>query len=553
MITPRKLDFVIPVFSCDLLCEFLERAGHNIANQPNGPDKWFWWCDALGEEQENASDVNHQMVLYYRSREECLHTLLLYPGSSVIMATDDEEFPVELEPFRNSIIHIVDSDPKMLSALQSDLQSFVLKMLRWENRLNFIASNRGSLDDLLNACAQESHSFIYAVGIDFRVKAYSTNVAFPHPSYQEACSNAKAFPADAFDENNPSSSCDCENYGACRSGAFLDRYGNHCYAVPILHKETCFGSLVMVRESKHTIEPGDEQQFEHFSQFAIEMFVSMIEKNAEKNSPHYFFLTSLLDGETLPDNRIDEEREKLGIHPNMTCRVLSLNLQGLSISVDTIMKVLSSLNSRQSVPVIYKGSAVALLYGDANFEAKTHARLLDDLNRHVFLPYGAVCGLSMTFSDIRDLHLGYRQSQLALDCRQYAIREALTMKEPKPISVLEFQDVWAYQFLIGRDMDNDMARFCCENSFLHQLLNSDNAEDRKSFLLLWYYLASGCNGSQVARRLYMHRNTVIYHLKRLESIYDFSLANRQCREMLMFQYRYLLCNMSEREFASLLE
>ena len=57
--------------------------------------------------------------------------------------------------------------------------------------------------------------------------------------------------------------------------------------------------------------------------------------------------------------------------------------------------------------------------------------------------------------------------------------------------------------------------------------------------ILWYYLRYERNATYVAKQLHMHRNTVLYHIEKIQSRFDFDLSRKTVREWLLVCYKSL--------------
>ena len=58
--------------------------------------------------------------------------------------------------------------------------------------------------------------------------------------------------------------------------------------------------------------------------------------------------------------------------------------------------------------------------------------------------------------------------------------------------------------------------------------------------MVWVYLSHGRNATETAKRMHVHRNTVLYHLSRIEERFDISFDSPLLRSRIVLDYQRLL-------------
>jgi purine catabolism regulator len=140
-------------------------------------------------------------------------------------------------------------------------------------------------------------------------------------------------------------------------------------------------------------------------------------------------------------------------------------------------------------------------------------------------------GIGRPVSEILDWPASYR------DARQAALVAArLALGRP-----LFFGDLGIYRLLARLEGDGELRAFCQE--LLGPLIAYDQAHDGPLIETLEAFFACHGNLSQAARRLHVHRNTLLYRLERIAALSIVDLDNEESRlaTHLALKVRRLLC------------
>jgi DNA-binding PucR family transcriptional regulator len=91
------------------------------------------------------------------------------------------------------------------------------------------------------------------------------------------------------------------------------------------------------------------------------------------------------------------------------------------------------------------------------------------------------------------------------------------------------------------ERDERFLRFSFSHTIAQKLYDEDRRYGSNNYDLLWTYLVCERNATQVAERLNMHRNTVLYHIHRIEERFDLDLSQHDARERMLadFKVRFL--------------
>ncbi len=93
--------------------------------------------------------------------------------------------------------------------------------------------------------------------------------------------------------------------------------------------------------------------------------------------------------------------------------------------------------------------------------------------------------------------------------------------------------------------------FIFENSLVSLLYQEDVRNGTNHTALLWFYLQTERNATAVANQLHMHRNTVLYHIEKIEKRFDFDLASKTARDWLLLSFKQFFLKMSDSSLAGI--
>lgn len=257
-------------------------------------------------------------------------------------------------------------------------------------------------------------------------------------------------------------------------------------------------------------------------------------------------------------NLLYEAVVNCGYTPGSHIRAIVIDLDKTTCDRTELAASLKAVNDRHSFVVDQKRFMVAFLFsnGPRDFVSLSHDRIMTMLENAVHQPFGILCGISQIFEDLREAPNAFKQALYSIEYRKYYLREIAITREDVGIDTLSgtsFAQVLPYYLVEESSTDESFVGFCLSSGFLTTILADDIRHNTKNFQILWFYLAFERNASLVGRRMFMHRNSVLYHIKQLEKRYDFDLECRYFREKLLLDFRLVLMNLSDASISALFD
>ena len=139
----------------------------------------------------------------------------------------------------------------------------------------------------------------------------------------------------------------------------------------------------------------------------------------------------------------------------------------------------------------------------------------------------ACMGISLLFSDVTKLYVGYRQAEAASN-----------------IGKRRDTDGTAYfysKYYLEDMLEHYADTMPLEDTYTHYLdrLMDDNNSVCSNIKLLYYFLCSERNISLTAKHVHMHRNSVIYRIQKIQDILALDLDDPDVRLRLMISFKIL--------------
>ena len=170
--------------------------------------------------------------------------------------------------------------------------------------------------------------------------------------------------------------------------------------------------------------------------------------------------------------------------------------------------------------IIYDGSLIMIIS-----EKYVNKSLLDKVE-NLFSDYEIRIGVSSRFTDILDVKNAFQEMQAI-----QSVYQKLNFEKPLTF----YEDILLYHFMELASKEYDLNKFCLP--ILRKIEEYDNLNNSLLKSSLEAYLEAGRNIQKAADRLYMHKNTLYYRLKRSEELFDLDLNDENLCFNLQFSLR----------------
>lgn len=522
----------LPTVTLSMLVDFLDDC--EILHQPTASRRAFRWFATVSHEgtvDTTPEGIGDTQLLFVCNLGNAAAILKERPMAFVLALTREVvPLPPDIEDGKERLILI--HQQNRFSYFIFLLQSFFIHLLIWENNLERIAMHQGSLTELLDASTSVIQNFLFVTDNNFNVMARTTVVDPPDELHrrivetgcltpQMIAEKRQRLPEKTFYTKEPSP---------------LTPYARLSH--PIYLNHTYFGSLSMSC-CNSPLTAGLKDLFSILIQHAMPIFERLWHSQVKLNIPHYFFFSKMLAHAPVTDEYVRTQLELASLDERTQFKLIVLEVdEGTEPErAALVIRAGAFLNQGSSFCFAYQGDILALYCAPPSDSLLSHRKTIEELERRIFEPYGVACGVSEVFEHIVDLDLAYRQAKLALGLRETIHSELFAADEPTTRGVYLFGDALVYFLIDPAGKDERFMRFCFSHSVLQKIYEEDQKNGTNCLALFWFYLHGERNATTVANKLHMHRNTVLYHVDKIQKRFDFDLSTQSARDRMMLDFK----------------
>lgn len=532
----QRSDFVFPHVTLRSFIDILSYQGYKAASLPNDMTQTVLWYESCNDGPLCPYDIDPKSILRLRDVTSALEFLQSSSGGYVMVPTEEETLLSEFQPYRQRVLQIIPPSGNKLE-IRTNLQRIFFDLLIWENRLNYASIDGNSVEELLDIGASLLCHFMFICELNGNVVSTTPSYPVPYESLQ---------PIEA-DHMLPSRLRKMLSHtlSTMRDDTDLitidDEEGFRCIFMPLVLKGGLYGHLCIVVDKKD-FTWGLQDEFIRFSTYAEFLCRRKWNRSIETRAPYYSVFIALIDGVKYKAEALSEVMSACSIPKGSDYKLIAVNLkEAVGRGIDNIILGLRLMHDGHMLVFTYDDHLLALSYGSILGAKLSHKRMIEDFDRYVFEPYGIIGASSQVFSNLADMDMAYRQIKLVDLYRDAVTIESKTIGEVPP-SVMYFEMVFGYMITSQLDLDRRFMNFCYSHSVPASIAAEDLTTGSNKFALVWFFLVYERNASIVAKRLFMHRNTVLYHVKQIERHYDIDLSNHFIREKMKADFRtYFLC------------
>lgn len=256
---------------------------------------------------------------------------------------------------------------------------------------------------------------------------------------------------------------------------------------------------------------------------------------------HRVFL-GLISGEPMTDEYVRVQLAKTAVPHARRFRLLYLPFDGAMTQPARaqVVEAARALNGGSCYPFMLRDQLLVLLHTDSDAETALSGHAVwDELERAMYGPFGLQAGASQVFRRIQDIEKAYRQAFAAYSLRGPLRREYEALLGEVAVPCLPFEHALKF-YLLTEGHDDDLVQFAFDECILSQIIREDKESGTSIAQMVWVYLSHGRNATETAKRMHVHRNTVLYHLSRIEERFDISFDSPLLRSRIVLDYQRLL-------------
>lgn len=527
----------LPRVSVEMLRDFL--ASEEVVSFPGAIHRAFRWVSIEPGEGVSFSPITkvaEANLLHVAPIDQAKRLLLSSRVPFVLAVGGPSDCCTSLgEQFESRLAVVRTSEPYERFALR--VHAYFVKLFMWEAALDRLVAQGGSFADLLDASASVLRNFIFVSDNDFNVIAHTTHCAAPDELHRSIIESGCLTPGTIQERRYrlPEQTYYIKEPSAITPYARLSRpiHVNHAYYCSV--SMSC--NVLPLTE-------GLKDLFAIFIDHFIPACQQRWQVQIELGCPHYLFFEKLLNGEVLGDGYVAAQLEMIGLPEDADLKVVAFPVDNSiePAKAKRVMERAAGLNKDRALCFPSEDTVVALLWAPPRDGNLSHCVTIADLRERVCEPSWVVCGMSEVFSGIDNLDLAYRQAKTALAFRHVHLREQFVLPDETNLGVNDkmvflFGDVFLYYLIQPHERDDRFVRFCFQHTIVSKLYEEDLLNGTNILEIFWFYLYYERSATKAAKHLHVHRNTVLYHVEKIQKRFDFDLSWHVARERMALEFK----------------
>lgn len=266
------------------------------------------------------------------------------------------------------------------------------------------------------------------------------------------------------------------------------------------------------------------------------------------NIPRLRFFDLLLEGSRFDRMVANSQLEELRIPTSSWYKVILVDIDEGAEPAKASLIAMTFLSDKHvnARCFLHNGALVVLQYGPTGPDL-SHLATERQLASYDFSRFDVAFGVSDVFNDIASLRHAYHEARIALDLRKVVLAQRdIEQTSRRRGNAFFFYEALPFFLVDPAPKDEALMRFVFDVSFLPVILEEDAERGTNDFRLLWTYLINERNATKTAQMMYVHRNTVLYRIERLQERFRIDLDDPDLREKLCCDYRmYFLSSLGK--------
>ena len=204
-----------------------------------------------------------------------------------------------------------------------------------------------------------------------------------------------------------------------------------------------------------------------------------------------------------------------------------------------IIEIAKKMNSGQCHLFAYKEDLLVLCHffsQEGRGEVlKSHIKFLSE---NIYEAYGVQSVFSPLFDDITDIKFAYQQTCVAKKWRMPLLDLASHSPNQGNPAAIPFEHVFPFYLVDSESADKALVDYTFAHGIVGNILQRDRDDGTEMGKLLWVYISNNNSLATAARLMHMHKNTVLYNIKKIEKTYGISLKDDLVKSRVIVDFYY---------------
>ncbi len=524
-----------------MLLDALE--GSRVLHRPRRCARRFSWLETVYDEDNLAARDSRPNTLFLCRVESARQLLERHPSCFCVALAPDDAVPawVSERNFGNRLVLV--QQRERFARYDSLLRSLFVSNLIWENEMDRVVYAHGKLDRLIAVSERTLGNFVCITDTGHNLIACSRGIEPPqaegadvyraliedgcYPPEEIAWIEESILPVSRTrsqlveapaDERHP---CPTLHYPVYIDGAYLFHVTMACSS----------GPADLLRDL-----------FTKFMKRVLMLCTDFWKATVNLEAPWHRVFLGLINGEPMTDEYVQTQLAKTAVPRARQFRLLYVPFDSnMAQPVRAqVVEAARGLCGGACYPFMLKDRLLVLLYTESDeSSALSGQSVWRELRATLYGTFGLQAGVSQAFRRIQDLEKAYREAFAAYSLRGPLKREYDALLGEQAVPCLPFEHALKF-YLLTEGHDDDLVAFAFEDCILSRIIEEDRESGTSIAQMVWVYLSHGRNATETAKLMHVHRNTVLYHLSRIEERFDISFDSPLLRSRMVLDYQRLL-------------
>ncbi len=514
---------------------------YEILHRPRICTRRFKWFETIYDEDNIEPNGYNSDTLILCRVEHAVTFFEKSPNLFCIALVPDDTIPkwVKERNLGNHLILL--RQQERFARYDTLLRALFMSNLIWENEMDRVVYSRGKLDRIITVSESMLDNFISITDTGHNLIAYSRGIEPPADAliYQNLVQNG-CYDADeiTYIEKNilpvsqahsqlvVAGSDDRHPYTAFHYPVYIE--GSYLFHVTMV---CALGSVDLLHDL-----------FLKFMKRVVMICNDFWKTTVNLEAPWHRVFVGLINGESMTEEYVETQLAKTAAFDARRFRLIYIPFDANMPNSKRaqIVAAAQELNDGNCYPFMLKGNLCVLAYATSDNESSLSGQSLwKDLDEKIYKPFGTAAGASQMFYKIRDIEKAYRQAFSAYALRGPLKREYDALTNGADVPCYPFEHALKF-YLLTEGHDIDLVEFAFNDSILSKIIKEDEKSGTSIAQMIWVYICHGRNATETAKLMHVHRNTVLYHLARIEERFDISFDSPMLRSRLVLDYQRIL-------------
>ena len=484
-------------------------------------DAWASGAELLGATKQDISFCDARMA--WPGQQEFRSDILYVLPDTVPVPKGQEDVlflkcgALEAEPLEPNVISVLSClKPETLCSALSD---FILRFLQWENQMNLAIVEGKNEQDLLTLSEPFLRNPVIIQDASFSYLAGTSDVGEVDEFYEQLKSGVDPTPEVVLSLIENRQSEDEMKFGQFPTG---QRYhiatgpSKRKYKEVYVDVETSGGSMRSVHMclSKYPLSRGLLLTFGIFCDKLLKMSTIRLRDECHQGG---VAINDFIFGRLITDGEVALSlAQSDGITAPYMIAALDAGVLGRAIlkHTNTVLKGVRAF--------LYKDKIY--IYVPLNLEDDTSPQSLEKQEQQLLYfcqRYHVKMGESGQFSQLKDMRLAVMQAARTLELSGLEQLGGIQTEQPLKF----YRDVALLDVVDCYRRENPIESYA-PVSFL-RVSEGDRKGNANNRYVAEQHILNGCSVAQTAKKLFMHKNSVLYRIERMKSLYGLDFTDRQ--------------------------